>query len=207
MLKEKRSTRGVLRSEVEVKSWAARRPLVGEVRPGRCPDCGFASGPIGSDLGLHGHGLRSRQLLGPMAPGAEPMAAEIEVRRYRCRNCKAVMTVGPAGTMTSRLYSAAAIAWALALYGLSALPPASVRALISPWRVTGHEAVRRWRTLARWCRTAAGGRLFARVPALEGTTLRAVAGAAATAVSAFAVPLPEPPPLDVLAFHGAARAA
>lgn len=128
------------------------------------------------------------------------------MRRYRCTRCRAVLTVVPAETITRRLYSAAAIAWALALYGLSLLAPGAVRELVSPWRVVTASSAARWRTLSRWC-AAAADRLFSKLPPLPDTTARQVAAAAAVAISAFAVPMPEPPPLAELAFHGAARAA
>jgi hypothetical protein len=115
--------------------------------------------------------------------------------------------VVPAETLSRRLYSAAAIAWALALYGLWLLAPNAVRELVSPWRVVVASSARRWRTLSRWSAAVVAGGLFSRLPPLTGTTARQKAAAAAIALSAFAVPAPEPPPLDVLAFHGAARAA
>jgi hypothetical protein len=51
------------------------------------------------------------------------------------------------------------------------------------------------------------GRLFSRVSPVRPSTGRAVAAAAATAISSFAIPPPDPPPLHVLVFLGAARAA
>lgn len=206
MLKEKRSTRGVLRSEVDVKSWVARTPSVSEARPARCPDCGVASAPVGGGVVVQGHGLRTRQLRGPPAPHETPAVTEVWGRRYRCIRCLAVLMVLPAETLSRRLYSAAAIAWALALYGLSLLAPADVRELVSPWRIVVASSATRWRTLSRWCAAAAAG-LFTRLPPLTGATARQVAATAAISISAFAVPVLEPPPLDVLAFHGAARAA
>lgn len=115
--------------------------------------------------------------------------------------------VVPAETLSRRLYSAAAIAWALALYGLSLLAPPDVREAVSPWRIVVASSASRWRTLSRWCGAVAAGSLFTRLLPLTGATARQVAAAAATALSAFAVPAPEPPPLPVLAFQGAARAA
>ena len=113
----------------------------------------------------------------------------------------------PAETLNRRLYSGAAIAWSLALYGLSLLTPAAVRELVSPWRVVGYASVGRWRTLARWCAATASGRLFTKLPPLTATQARDIAAAAALSISAFAVPAPEPPAVTVLAFRGAARAA
>ena len=155
---------------------------------------------------MQGHGLRSRQLRGPSAPHEMPEVTVVWTRRYRCIRCGAVLTVAPAETLSRRLYSAAAIAWSLALYGLSLLAPGTVRELVSPWRVVAASSATRWRTLSRWCAAAAGG-LFTRLSPPTGGTARQVAAAAATAISACAVPVPEPPPLDVLAFHGAARVA
>jgi hypothetical protein len=162
--------------------------------------------PVGGGVVVQGHGLRVRQLRGPLAPHEAPAVTEIQLRRYRCIQCLALMTVTPAETLSRRLYSAAAIAWALALYGLSLLAPAEVRELVSPWRVVAASSATRWRTLSRWCRAAAAG-LFGRLPPLTGATGRQTAASAALAISAYATPAPEPPPLDVLAFRGAARAA
>jgi len=130
----------------------------------------------------------------------------VQVRMYRCICCGAVLTVVPAETLSRRLYSGAAIAWALALYGLSQLTQVAVRGLVSPWLEVSTDSDGRWRTLSRWC-AAAGEGLFTKLPRLAGSCAREVAAAAATAIAAFAVPVPEPPSLDVLAFHGAARAA
>jgi hypothetical protein len=115
--------------------------------------------------------------------------------------------VAPAETLTKRLYSAAAIAWSLALFGVLLLTPPAVRALVSPWQVLGAASAPRWVTLFRWCNAAAEGRLFRAVRSLPAGSARQVAEAVAAAASAHAMPSPEPPPLDVLAFIGAARTA
>jgi len=191
---------------VDVKSWMARTPPVSVVRPVRCPDCGAAGAPVGGRVVLQGHGLRLRQLRGPLAPGSAPAVTVVPVRKYQCIWCGAVLTVVPAETLSRKLYSGAAIAWALALYGLSQLAQVEVRGLVSPWLVVSTDSASRWRTLLRWCAAAEDG-LFTKLPRLAGSCAQEVAAAAATAIAAFAVPVPEPPPLDVLAFHGAARAA
>jgi hypothetical protein len=129
------------------------------------------------------------------------------MRRYKCQRCNAVTVVAPAETLTKRLYSAAAIVWALALFGLSLLSPSAVRQMVSPQRIIGHASAARWVTLLRWCAAAAEGRLFQCVRhRVSSGTVRQVAEAVAVAVSAYAVPSPSPPTLDVLAFQGAARA-
>ena len=162
---------------------------------------------MGEPLVLHGHGLRERQLWGPPAPERAPEVRVIQARRYQCQRCRAVTVVAPAETLTRRLYSAAAIAWALALYGLSLLSPAAVRRLTSPFQVVGHASVSRWVTLGRWCTAAAEGRLFHAIGHLAPVGMaRQVAEAVAVAVGAYAIPSPSPPALTVLAFQGAAHA-
>jgi hypothetical protein len=131
----------------------------------------------------------------------------VSVRRYACQRCGAITVVAPAETLTRRLYSAAAIAWALALFGVSLLSPAAVRQLVSPFRVVGYTSAPRWATLLRWCAAASGGRLFQTLRQLAPSgSARQVAETVAAAVSAYAIPSPSPPALEVLAFHGAARA-
>jgi hypothetical protein len=162
---------------------------------------------MGEPVVLHGHGLRERQLWGPARPHGKPEAIVIQTRRYACQRCGAVTTVAPAETLTKRLYSAAAIVWGLALFGLSLLSPVAVREAVSPWPVVGHTSAARWMTLRRWCRAAAEGRLFHSIRQLAPSgTSRQMAEVVAVAISAYAIPSPSPPSLDVLAFQGAARA-
>jgi len=130
----------------------------------------------------------------------------VPVRRFQCQLCGALVTVVPAETLSRKLYSGAAIAWALALYGLMQLAQVEVRRLVSPWLVVSTDSASRWRTLVRWCAAAEDG-LFTKLPRLAGSCEREVAAAAANAIAAFAVPVPEPPSRDVLAFFGAVRAA
>ena len=63
--------------------------------------------------------LRERQFRGPTSPGATPTIVVLRVRRYRCQPCGAVLTVVPRETATGRLYTLSAIAWALALFGVT----------------------------------------------------------------------------------------
>jgi hypothetical protein len=158
---------------------------------------------------VQGHGVRQRQLWGPTTPGAAPELVVVAVRRFRCILCRAVSTVAPAEALTARLYTASAIAWSLALYGLSALSTAAIRELVSPLRIVGPASATRWLTVRRWCTAVVGGRLFTESAghARSKRDDRAVAEAAAAAIAAHALPSPEPPPLTSLAFFGAARAA
>jgi hypothetical protein len=106
-----------------------------------------------------GHGVETRQHLGPQAPRARPEATVVTVRRYRCRACRAVLVVGPVGLVRGRWYGGGAIAAALALYARGETS-AAVRAATSPSSVVGGSAVERWITLARWIDAAQAGRLF-----------------------------------------------
>lgn len=89
---------------------------------------------------LHGHGRRERQVWGPAGADGAPELRHTWVRRFQCKLCEATMTVGPRELLTKRLYSAAAIAMALALFGLAGLSLPEVRARVSPWTAVGPTA-------------------------------------------------------------------
>ena len=157
---------------------------------------------MGGALGLHGHGLRKRDQWGPAELGGTSLLVEVLIRRYRCRPCGAVIAVVPCGVRRHQLYSAGAIALALALWGVADLAPAKVRAQVSPFAVVGPTAAAGWASLRRWSRAVRAGRLFAVVRALPAeASLRQVAARAATTLAAFA------PggglPVDSAAFLGA----
>lgn len=167
-------------------------PSCEEARPGRCVWCGAASRPAGGFLQLWGHGVRGRQLRGPPSPEEAPELIEVLARRYLCCVCEGTMTVVPRGVIRRRYFSAAAMACALALCGLSGLSDAAVRERVSPLRVVGHESVRQWKTLRRWIRAVVDKTLFATTPASPPRApLRRVAERCAMALSAHA-------PLSVL---------
>ena len=115
---EDRSTLRIVQSGRDVKSWQRHLPSPDEVRPGRCSVCGVASRPCGAALQLWGHGLRQRQQRGPLDPEGAPVVIVITVRRYLCLACGAVILVVPCGMLPARHFSAGAIAWALALFGV-----------------------------------------------------------------------------------------
>jgi hypothetical protein len=119
-----------------------------------------------------------------------------------------VVTVAPAGVLHKRLYGASVIALALALFGLVLLSPWQTRQRVSPWQVVGESSSGRWRTLKRWCQAAVEGRLWQSVRGrvAEGP-VRQVAHRCASALAGYALPSPQPVPLVVQVFHGAARAA
>lgn len=156
---------------------------------------------------VQGHGKRQRQAWGPAEPHAPPEIRALTIRRYRCIACRALTTVVPCETLTKRLYTAPAVGWALALFGLLLATPTAIRRLVSPWRLWGATSAARWQTLLRWAGAAAQGRLFPQVrPMPEVWSARKVAARVAATLSACRVPSPDPPPLDIQAFQGAALA-
>lgn len=157
-------------------------PSCASARPGSCPCCGAAAQPIGGELVVVGHGFVERQVLGPRAPGQAPEQLIVQLRRYRCRACRAVLVVGPRGLAWRRWYGAGAIALALVLYARGETS-AAARTRTSPARVVGVSATERWVTLTRWIEAARGGRLFG-VSGLGGLERRCVAEQVALALAA-----------------------
>jgi hypothetical protein len=203
-----RSKPRIVQSALDFKSWQQRLPTVDEARPERCPSCGRASCPVGAPLTLHGHGTRERELRGPAAPGQPPASVPILVRRYRCKLCHAVIVVVPCEMLAQRRYSAAAIAFALALWGLALATAAEVRRQVSPDQFVGATAAGGWASLRRWARAVQRGRLFPRVPLpSERPTGRQVAASAASAIAGRAGPESRARPLEQRAFEAAARSA
>jgi len=196
----------IVYAELDVKSWTARLPSTEEVRPARCPSCGVASRAPGWGLTLHGHGIRSRDQWGPESATAPPIVGEVISRRYRCQPCKAVVQVVPRGILRRRLYSAAAVTLALALWAIDRLTPPAVRRRVSPWRVVGATAARGWASLRRWAHAIRGGELFREVRAsAPGATLREVAARTATTLAALAPSSSEALPIVSRAMLGVAH--
>lgn len=192
---------------MDVKAWVERPPSVEDVRPGQCPRCDAASRPVGRALQIWGHGLRDRQQRGPSGPSGTGVEITIRVRRYVCRLCAAVILVVPLGVMGGRLFSAAAIGLALALFGVGGLAMADVRRRVSPWQRVGASAQGSWLGLRRWVGAVRSGRLFASVrgsPA--GFTARQVAARAAMTLAALAPPSLAGAAIEARVFAGALRA-
>jgi len=182
---EIREPQGVVRFTGVVKSWP---PGVNEARPARCVRCGLGAWN-GKRLRIHGHGVSARQQRGPQTPEAPATCDVPAVRRYRCTACDAVMRVVPASCVARKHFSGAAIAQALALWGLCGLSAPAVRERVNDWRLRGAGA-RGWRSLQRWATDVASGRLFA--PLGLGAlpeALREVAQRAAQALCGYA-PIP-----------------
>jgi Domain of unknown function (DUF6431)/zinc-finger of transposase IS204/IS1001/IS1096/IS1165 len=162
-------------------------PSVEEARPACCPRCEAASRPIDGPLGLHGHGMRARQVRGPLEADGEPTTLELDVRRYRCRTCGAVSTVLPRGLVPRRHFSSAAIGQALLRYGRLQQSRREVRRHTSPWRIVGDAAQAGWATLGRWIGALAGRGLFGQVRAAPAAfTARQRAERAALTLAALA---------------------
>ena len=152
---------------------------------------------------LWGHGLRARQVRGPLAFGEDPDLVTVEGRRYQCQICEALIIVEPCSVLRYRHFSASAIVMALALFGLEGASAAQVRRRVSPWRTVGHAACRGWVTLHRWIDVARQGRLLPAMRHRAAGDDRGVAARVARAVASRA-----PPPWDASvaarAFAGAA---
>lgn len=136
------------------------------------------------------------------------MVVLITGRRYRCVRCSALVLVVPREVLPRRQYSAAAIGFALALWGLVQATALAVRLRVNPATTLGFDAMTGWVTLRRWAKAVKQGRLFASVPAAgPSATLRGVAALAATALAASADSTTRHLPLEQRAFFGAAHVA
>jgi hypothetical protein len=207
-LKKIRSDSSIIQSEISLKHWIAQTPTVAEARPAACLGCKAASCPVGGRIQVHGHGLRERQVRGPLGPGEKAVVIGVPGRRYRCVVCDSVFLVVPREVLPRRQYSAAAIGFALALWGLVGLTATAVRLRINPSKVLGFDAMTGWVTLRRWAKAVKTRCLFPSVPAAgPSATLRTVAALAATALAASADPATRHLPLERRAFLGAAHAA
>jgi hypothetical protein len=105
----------------------------------------------GERIGVRGHGLRTRLQLGPPGLLGPPEEVLIEVRRYRCRRCGAVIVVAPRDVLPLLRYRARAVVMALA-YLAQGEPSPAIRRRVSPQSVLGHEGRRSWRAPSRWAR-------------------------------------------------------
>jgi hypothetical protein len=152
-LKSTKSSSQIVHHALGVKHWMVSPPSVEEARPGACVVCGAASRPTGGRLGLHGHGLRDRQVRGPVDAEAAPTWVVIACRRYECTTCDAVLTVVPRGIAPQRHYGHAAIAMALTLWAIVGAPVAYIRRRVCAWPHS-HETPSQWPVLRRWARAA-----------------------------------------------------
>jgi hypothetical protein len=207
-MSQNRSGSSVIQSSIDIKSWQQRRPTVAEARPAACPDCEAASSPVGGRIQIHGHGLRERQVCGPPDPDEAAAAVVLAGRRYRCVCCGAILLVVPREVLPRRHYSAAAIGFALALWGLVRATALAVRRRVSPAKEVGFNAMTGWVTLRRWAKAVRQRDLLpSSLSAGPSATLRDVAALAATALAARADPTTRHLSMAHRAFFGAAHAA
>jgi hypothetical protein len=115
--------------------------------------CDAPSRPVGGGLGLHGHGIRDRQICGPPDVDSMPTWIVIGCRRYLCTSCDAILTVVPRGVAPRRHYGHAAIALALTLWAIAGESEAEIRRRVCARRISV-ESLARWPTLMRWARAA-----------------------------------------------------
>jgi hypothetical protein len=144
-----------------------------------------------------------RQVRGVLEVEGEPGVYDIEVRRYECQRCGAVMTVVPAGMLLHRQYSAPSIALALYLWLIVGLSDRSVHGQVCAWRRRGLHG-RGWAQLYRWGRGAA--RLFPLPrPMTAGGSAQDVARRVLTTLRALSPAALSAAPLALQVFEGAAR--
>lgn len=130
-------------------------PEVAAVRPAECPGCGHPGARASGLITLVGHGLRERTVLGPLASGGATECVTLKLRRYRCRDCGAVVVSAPKGILKGMLYSAMAVALALSLWSVEGLAGWRVRQRVSPRGETDdYTRWHGWRSLSRWARRA-----------------------------------------------------
>jgi hypothetical protein len=158
-IEETLSTERFVPSTLGIKSWSEALPTCAEARPKRCSCCDTASQPVGKRLAVVGHGLVERQVLGPGAAKGAAERTVVQMRRYRCRACRAILLVGPRGLVPRRWYGGGAIALAVAAYA-GGETSAAVRRRVSPSTWVGGSARDRWMTLVRWIDAAGRGELF-----------------------------------------------
>jgi hypothetical protein len=189
----------IVHRALDVKIWLQRPPTVEEARPARCPRCDSAGRPTGGPLGLHGHGLRDRQVCGPLDVTAAPTTTVIACRRYLCVGCGTVLTVVPRGIEPRRHYGRAAICLALALWALGGQPTTVVRERVC---AGGSRATTSWRTVRRWASATASG-AWSWCAAAAGLAPRSAAARAAQ-IAAGHAPVATVGPVCALAHAGGA---
>lgn len=129
------------------------RPTVAGARPARCPSCDAPAEASGRMI-LVGHGARIRRVWGPPWAGRQAEIEAVSQRRYRCRNCCAVVVVRPRGLVGRLRYRAVAVALALFRWGHQRRPGHAVQAEISPAPPGLYALLHGWRQLRRWARAA-----------------------------------------------------
>lgn len=131
-------------------------------------------------------------VLGQLDISERPGVHELVLRRYRCRGCGAVLTVGPWDLLPGMLYSLVTVVVALAQWGLGC-KTASVRAQLGAFAVIGVAGRQSWRSLRRWAHRAAEGLVLSQVSVAVGVTRRERAARWVHILSGAGPPGPSPP--------------
>jgi len=180
-LRKTRSNKGIVHSDIDVKTWLLGLPTAEQARPACCPHCGRAGHALGQVVGLVGHGVRERQLRGPIEPWAPSTTVVLRVRRYRCRWCGHTVTVLPRGVVARRHYGGYAIASAFWQYGVKQRSIERTREIVAG----GNTFEPGWPSMRRWAQAAGRGELFGEVrPWPPNWTLRRQAERIATTLLA-----------------------
>lgn len=193
----------VVHSDIEVKFWVERVPSADRVRPACCWRCGVAARPVGGRLQLVGHGLRERQIRGRLDADGAPGLVVVQVRRFRCLGCGAVITVVPAGVAARRHFGAGTLGLALALRGRGD----RVREIRDCLGGVGPPEDGGWITLRRWGDAVRRGALFPRLGAIPIASRRSRVARAATILATYAAPALVRVSFEAQAFAGAVRLA
>ena len=128
---------------LDVWRYRERLPSVEELRPTRCPRCGFlAREPGRTLLGIVGHGTYSRQVLGLAAWAASVV---VFIRRYACRGCAKTISVVPDLIHPRRWYAAQVILESLRLHLIEEKSESEIREHFDVVVDSGC-----WRSLRRW---------------------------------------------------------
>ncbi|MCP4202698.1 MAG: hypothetical protein GY769_12275 [bacterium] len=90
-------------------------------------------------------------MLGVYELGAKPGFVDVTCRRYRCRSCKALCLVVPAGIVSGRRYLWPTIALALCAWSVGQIQALKIREKLSPFAILG-ASVTGWASLKRWAR-------------------------------------------------------
>ncbi len=192
-----------MHADIDVKEWAERVPAIGRVRPRRCPCCEAPAQPVGERLGIVGHGLRDRQVRGPLEPSGSGGFVVVRVRRFRCRTCGAVISVVPRGVAPGRHFGAGTIGLAIALLSTGVCSVA-VRE-----RAGGYGAAEatEWRTVRNWVEAGLAGHLVRSIRRLVGLARGRETRRLASLLAGHAPPGATSSRLETLAFLGAVEAA
>ena len=148
-------------SALGIKSWSERTPTCAEARPGTCPCCGAATPAGGRAAGDRGaRRSSSGRSSAPERRAGRPERSLVQLRRYRCRACRAILVVGPRGLVRRPLVRRAARSRWPSRRTRAARRVLRCAAAPARRRVVGGSARERWVTLARWLDAARRGELF-----------------------------------------------